>query len=49
MTLLTELPENEEFNKKMGKAIQSIRITTPWGKSHKTRYSSIKLSRWTKY
>ena len=45
MTLLTELPENEEFNKKMGKAIQSIRITTPWGKSHKTRYmTQTKLS-----
>tara|TARA_R110002020_G_scaffold197531_3_gene398656 strand:+ start:180 stop:578 length:399 start_codon:yes stop_codon:yes gene_type:complete len=37
---------DKEFNKKIGKAIQSIRITTPWGTSHKTRYmTQTKLSK----
>ena len=36
---------DKEFKEKMGKAIQSIRITTPWGKSHKTKYmTQTKLS-----
>ena len=36
---------DKEFKKKMGKAIQSIRVTTPWGTSHKTKYmTQTKLS-----